>query len=280
MLIPDAPTYAAAVARHYGELDAFYRELWGDHLHHGLWRSGRESIEEATTALAELAIGALRMRPGSAIVDVGCGYGGVSRMLAARGASVTALSVTPEQVEYALARRRAGEATRYMVCDWLHNPLPDEAFDGLVAIESTEHMIDRQRCMSEMARVLRPGGRAVICAWLSSSSPGPLERRLLLEPICSEGRLAWMGNTSDYAALLGDAGFETERFADLTPNVVRTWSVCVRRLASAIIGDSRYRRALLDRTLANRVFALTVLRIRLAYGVGAMRYGMFVARKP
>lgn len=279
MLIPDKPTSAAAVARHYGELDAFYRELWGDQLHHGLWRSGQESIEEATAALAELVIDALRVWPGSEIVDVGCGYGGVSRMLAARGARVTALSVTPEQVEYARARRTAGEATRYMVRDWLHNALPDEAFAGLVAIESTEHMVNRQRCMSEMARVLRPGGRAVICAWLSGRSPGRLARRLLLEPICSEGRLAWMGNVSDYATLLSDAGFETERFDDLTPYVVRTWSVCVRRLASAMIGDTRYRRALLDRTLANRVFALTVLRIRLAYGVGAMRYGMFVARK-
>ena len=278
MLVPNTPTSAAAVARHYAELDAFYRELWGDHLHHGLWLSGHESIEEATSALASLAMDELHVSPGSSVVDVGCGYGATSRMLAARGANVTALSVTPEQLAYARSASKGGNPC-YMLCDWLQNPLPDGAFDGVLAIESTEHMVDQSRCMHEMARVLRPGGRLVLCAWLSCDAPASLTKYLLLEPICREGRLAWMGTAADCVALLRDAGMLVERFDDLTPQVARTWSMAVRRLARAMLADPRYREALLDTALDSRVFALTVLRIRLAYAVGAMRYGMFVARK-
>ena len=29
------------VARHYDQLDRFYRELWGEHVHHGFWATGR-----------------------------------------------------------------------------------------------------------------------------------------------------------------------------------------------------------------------------------------------
>src|SRR5205085_1479125 len=36
-----------AVARHYDELDHFYRNIWGEHVHHGLWRRGDESPEIA-----------------------------------------------------------------------------------------------------------------------------------------------------------------------------------------------------------------------------------------
>ena len=43
------------VAGHYDELDAVYREIWGEHVHHGLWRTGRESVAEATHALADLS---------------------------------------------------------------------------------------------------------------------------------------------------------------------------------------------------------------------------------
>jgi len=36
----------ADVARHYDEVDPFYRELWGEHLHHGLWLTGDEGSEQ------------------------------------------------------------------------------------------------------------------------------------------------------------------------------------------------------------------------------------------
>jgi tocopherol O-methyltransferase len=35
-----------AVALHYDELDHFYRDVWGDHVHHGLWLRGDEAREE------------------------------------------------------------------------------------------------------------------------------------------------------------------------------------------------------------------------------------------
>ncbi|MBA2408238.1 MAG: hypothetical protein H0V62_00115, partial [Gammaproteobacteria bacterium] len=43
----------AAVAAHYDELDLFYREIWGEHVHHGLWRGGNETPEQATLALVQ-----------------------------------------------------------------------------------------------------------------------------------------------------------------------------------------------------------------------------------
>ena len=42
MIVPNAPQSAADVAGHYDELDAVYRAIWGEHVHHGLWRTGRE----------------------------------------------------------------------------------------------------------------------------------------------------------------------------------------------------------------------------------------------
>lgn len=82
---------AATVARHYDELDAFYRDVWGEHVHHGLWRTGDESPLEAAEQLVDHVATAVGLQRGDHVIDVGAGYGGTARRLAARfGARVTA----------------------------------------------------------------------------------------------------------------------------------------------------------------------------------------------
>ena len=53
MIYPKRTTTSPDVARHYDELDVFYREFWGEHVHHGLWRTGTESPEVATRQLVD-----------------------------------------------------------------------------------------------------------------------------------------------------------------------------------------------------------------------------------
>ncbi len=43
MIRSSRPILPEEVADHYEELDRIYREVWGEHVHHGLWRTGRES---------------------------------------------------------------------------------------------------------------------------------------------------------------------------------------------------------------------------------------------
>ncbi len=85
----------ADVAAHYDELDGFYREFWGEHVHHGVWITGRETPQEATRRLVSLVAEQAVVRDGSDVCDVGCGYGATARMLVADyGARVTALTIS------------------------------------------------------------------------------------------------------------------------------------------------------------------------------------------
>lgn len=51
MIAPRTAPAADAAGHHYDELDAFYREVWGEHVHHGLFERGSETVA-ATEALA------------------------------------------------------------------------------------------------------------------------------------------------------------------------------------------------------------------------------------
>jgi tocopherol O-methyltransferase len=84
-----------------------------------------------------------------------------------------------------------------------------------------------------------------------------------------------LGSVSDYESLGAEAGFRREKFEDITRRVERTWPSIVRRLIAKFATEPRYLRFLFSRHSHNRIFALTILRIWIAYRVQAMRYGIF-----
>ena len=278
------PSHAEGVAHHYDELDPFYRALWGEHLHHGLWRSGRETPARAVLQLLELVADRARLEPGATVCDVGAGYGASARWLASRyGARVTAVALSPAQYAYACAQPTVPgvPAPRYLLQDWLSNTLPSGSADVVIALESTERMADLEACFAQLRRVLRPGGRFVICAWLACETPKPWEIRLVLEPICREGRLAGLGSMSEYRRTLEGAGLVVDTEEDLSREVRRTWGVVLRRLCAGLLSERAYRRYLLDARQRERVFVWTVARMALAYRTGSLRYGLLSGyRKP
>jgi tocopherol O-methyltransferase len=280
VILPKRPQTSGAVAAHYDELDSFYREIWGEHVHHGYWKTGRETQAAAAVSLIELLSDRLRLAPGQRVCDIGCGYGATARYLAERhGLDVTGVTISPVQAQRAQSQAVAAGSVSISLQDWLSNSFPPESFDRAYAVESSEHMPDKQRFFDEAYRTLKPNGLFAVCAWLSRDEPLPWEVRHLLEPICSEGRLPGMGDEADYRRLAEQAGFDVVQVEDLSDRVRRTWSICIRRALAKLVTQPRYVRFLLDRTAGNRSFAVSLLRIMIAYRTRSMRYCLFVFRR-
>ncbi len=278
MIEPDAMQGHDDVADHYNELDRVYREVWGDHVHHGYWVTGRESSSEAVVALSDLVGDRLVTQPGEHLCDIGCGYGATAEHFAKRhGVEVTGFTLSAEQHKYATARPGALE---FHVQDWLANTCDDGRFDRAYAIESTEHMLDKQRFFDEAFRTVRSGGRLVICAWLAASDATKWQIDHLLRPICKEGRLPGMGTQEEYRAMAAKSGFEPIKYEDISRQVSRTWSICTARFLGKLATDRSYRQLVLSSRTRNRDFILSLPRLMAAYRTGAMRYGVFTFHRP
>jgi ubiquinone/menaquinone biosynthesis C-methylase UbiE len=91
------------------------------------------------------------------VLEVGCGWGELAGWIASEtGAEVVAVDLSPRMVE--LARTRGVDAR---VGDVTELSFADGEFDVAVAAWMLYHVPDRERAISELARVLRPGGRLV-----------------------------------------------------------------------------------------------------------------------
>lgn len=274
------PTIDGA-ASHYDDLDSFYREIWGEHVHHGMWLTGKETDTEAAENLVTLVAKLGGTGKGTDVCDVGCGYGATAKILAERyGANVTGMTISKMQWRYAQEHNDVPGKTTFLLRDWYQNQLPDNRFDVVETVESLEHMPDLPTFFRECYRVMKPGGRLVAVAWMSCENPSTLSKRHLIDAITRESQIAGVRPESEFRAAAVAAGFTNYQFNDYAQQVKKTWPLCAWRTVKGFFTKPHYRSFLFSSKNPNRIFALTLFRIWLAYELGVQRYGVFSADKP
>jgi hypothetical protein len=129
---------------------------------------------DLTRRLAEL----LELQPDERVLDVASGIGTTAVLLAAeRDVDVLGVDLGPAQVAKAAARAAAAglsERARFRVGDAEQLPLPDGSFDAVVSECAFCTFPDKHTAASEVARVLRPGGRLGLTdVWLNPDRLDP-----------------------------------------------------------------------------------------------------------
>jgi ubiquinone/menaquinone biosynthesis C-methylase UbiE len=96
----------------------------------------------------------LPMEPGQRVLEVGCGQGHLTIRLAARGIDIVGIDANPNAAEVSCSDR-----VRHMRAEELE--FDDAEFETIVSVHAIEHIPSLEKAVSEMARVLKPGGRAL-----------------------------------------------------------------------------------------------------------------------
>jgi len=158
------------IAFHYDLGNDFY-ELWLDRsmsYSSALFAepiSPDEPLEQAQHRKIRALLDRLDLAPGSRLLEIGCGWGGLAEVAAAEyGADITGITLSVEQKAFAddrIARAGLGSRAKFQICDYRDVP---GQFDAVASVEMVEAVGEKYwpAYMEAIARALRPGGRAAI----------------------------------------------------------------------------------------------------------------------
>ena len=132
--------------RRFYETSRDYKRLLDAH--------GREYLQPYVDTVSKYA------RPGSMILDLGCGNGLSSYMLSECGYKVIGSDIS--SFFLAEAAHLQNDRLKYQACDVLDLPFADGSFDVVSSNELIEHVPDARRALLEMIRTLKSGGMIVI----------------------------------------------------------------------------------------------------------------------
>jgi len=169
--------------------DKLLERLWGEHIHLGFYPKGKKNIDfrKAKVQFVHELVkwsGLDKLPKGSRILDVGCGIGGSSRILAKYyGFNVTGITISPAQVKRARELTPIHLNCTFQVMDAMDLKFEDGSFDGVWSVEAGAHMNDKAKFADEMLRTLRPGGYLALADWnsrdLSQNPPSFFENIVL-----------------------------------------------------------------------------------------------------
>jgi len=111
---------------------------------------------------AEAAVAALGLAGGERVLDVACGNGNAAAVAAGQGARVVGLDSSPRLI--GLARERLPEE-EFVIADAAELPFADGEFDAAVSVFGVIFASPAEKAAAELARVVRPGGRAALTSW-------------------------------------------------------------------------------------------------------------------
>jgi tocopherol O-methyltransferase len=263
------------IIEHYDLVSPYYRSLWGEHLHHGYWIRGDESKEKAQLQLIEHLAQLAKVKPGSEILDIGCGLGASSLYLAKNyNASVTGITNSSVQIQMAIKAAASEHLdAKFLLMDAEKMEFQKQ-FDVLWSVESISHYGHREHFFASAARLLKPGGQFAMTDWFKKPDLTRLETKKFIDPI-EKGMLVELEVMDDYARFLTSNGLQIVHREILNKNCAKTWDLCLN-----IISDKAFW-ALAAKHGSEFVSHLKSFQaMRAGFASGNFVYGLFVACVP
>jgi len=279
------------IKEHYDKASPYYQELWGQHIHHGLWRPGNENLtkEEAADQLVIELLKCANLKKESKILDVGCGVGGTSISLSTNpllSARVVGISISEKQVT--MANENAQIAFSNGLFKASGAPIPsffmmngeaisfpgqEGTFDAVWICEALSHFSDKGAFFKNANTMLKKGGKLIIADWFRAENLNDEERETI-QSIEYGMLLPKLDTKLIYLNLMALHGFELNYLEDVSEYVSKTWDIS----SDLVFSPSLWKLAISQGSdFVN--FLRSFRSMKIGYASRVFRYALFCAEK-
>ncbi|KAI2641696.1 S-adenosyl-L-methionine-dependent methyltransferase [Hypomontagnella submonticulosa] len=296
------------IKKHYEIASDYYYSLWGQHIHHGLFKSADETKEQAQVNLINYLLEISALPTGAKVLDVGCGVGGTSRFLAKeRGCQVTGITISGRQVQIAkqITGTETGASTgatppptdffkypeeagkggkvRFLELDaekMLDHFRPStaeaETFDCVWISEALSHLPNKELFFSSSFALVKSGGLLVIADWFKAPDLSPQQEEADIKPIEDGMLLPRLYTSDEYVAMAEKAGFKArQKPVDISKDVAKTWDISWSLVASPSLWAFA-----ISQGRDGLAFLQAFRAMRRGYANGTFRYAVMCFEKP
>jgi MPBQ/MSBQ methyltransferase len=299
LLSPRKYQSADSVANSYDDWtnDGILEFYWGEHIHlghYGLPPRKKDFLQAKADFVHEMVrwggLASSTQTPGersgetfppsTTVLDVGCGIGGSSRILARDyGFAVTGVTISPQQVRRAQELTPPGVNAQFQVDDAMALSFPDASFDVIWSIEAGPHMPDKAQFARELLRVLKPDGILVVADWNQRDDrqiPLNFWEKPIMQQLLDQWSHPAFASIEGFAELLEATGLVAGEVttSDWTVETLPSWLDSIWQGVVRPAGIVRFGWVGLIKSVRE---VPTLLLMRLAFGFGLCRFGMFRA---
>jgi Methylase involved in ubiquinone/menaquinone biosynthesis len=186
------------------------------------------------SACVEAAVSALDAKPGDFILDAGCGTGMVLRHVLRPGIRAVAYDLSPESLRVCQQAMR-GQAVTFLTGDLSNLPFDPGYFGRVLCANTLQHVPTRElriRCLAELARVVKPGGRVVVTTHNLSVAKKRMGWAKEKEQAAGKYQYVYRYEADELAADIASAGLRIESLTGAGLNLPYRWKLS--RLSRAL----------------------------------------------
>ena len=265
--------------------DGILEYYWGDHIHLGHYGDppvAKDFIQSKIDFVHTMAQwgGLDTLPPGTTVLDVGCGIGGSSRILAKDyGFKVTGITISPQQVKRATELTPPDVTAKFAVDDAMALSFPDASFDVVWSVEAGPHMPDKALFAKELLRVVKPEGILVVADWNQRDDrqvPLNFWEKPVMRQLLDQWSHPAFASIEGFAENLEATGLVQGQVttADWTVPTLPAW---LDTIWQGIIRPQGWLQYGIPGFIKSVREVPTILLMRLAFGAGLCRFGMFKA---
>lgn len=227
--------YAETMRRMFAAVGDLYGEYWADWFHFAIYEEGIEQTwEEALARTHERYLRDLRVDRATRILEVACGRGGFSELMARRRTSADVLGVDISPAQLRWARKRRARNLHFRRHDAMALARLERTFDAAVCLDAACYFPDKRRAAESFASVLEPGARLLLVDWCKREGATAIQEELVLHPFMHAWAIPSLETARGWEANLSRAGFRLLQVEDLNDHTKPNWEMAYSNALRAL----------------------------------------------